>query len=430
MTRSRVAAIAGLALAGACVDGSRMAAPPVAPPLLALVGGTETRITTDPADQLDPALAGNWIVYTDYRGADADVWYYDIARGQELPVTTALGNQVLADVSPTGLIVYDDYDLGDVFLYDVASGTTTNLTNNLGHGWVQNPAISGDLVVWQDSRDVPDYSYEIYGKDLRTGLEFRASQDPMSDQSPDVSGSTVVWERCSVSSCDIVLYDVSTGIETAVTDTPDRDERNPHTDGARIVYDGGPVGSPSESDIYLYDIATGTERALVLPGRQINPHISRDLVSFETLESGLYHLMLWDLSTGGTYPIAVNPSASQYLNDIDGTRVVYTDDRNGQLDIYLYSFSVVPDGSVQTIRDAVTGFEQSGAITNHGIAKSLLAFLSQVEAAVAAGDTATARARLEHFIKFVQSQTPKHISASAAAELITMAEALLASLGA
>lgn len=153
-------------------------------------------------------------------------------------------------------------------------------------------------------------------------------------------------------------------------------------------------------DVFLYDIATGTERALVLPGQQLNPHLSGDLVSFETVEGGLYHLMLRDPSTGGSYPVAVNPTASQYLNDLDGTRLVYTDDRNGQLDIYLYSLSVVPDGSVRTIRDAVTGFEQSGAITNRGIAKSLLAFLSQVELALTPGD---------------------------AAELISMAQALLAS---
>ncbi len=80
-----------------------------------VLSGTETRITTDLADQMDPAISGVIIVYTDYRGADANIWYYDLASGSEQAATTAFGDQVLNDVS-NGIITYDDYRLRDVFI--------------------------------------------------------------------------------------------------------------------------------------------------------------------------------------------------------------------------------------------------------------------------------------------------------------------------
>jgi hypothetical protein len=79
------------------------------------------------------------------------------------------------------------------------------------------------------------------------------------------------------------------------------------------------------------------------PGDQYNPRGSGNHVVFESPDDGgLLHLSLWDLSSGRVYPIPVNPGSGQYLNDISGDRIVYTDDRSVQLDIYLFTFIIGP----------------------------------------------------------------------------------------
>ena len=120
------------------------------------LSGTETRVTTDPGDQYDPAISGNIVVFTDYRSADTDVYYVDLATGIEHPVIVAPGNQELTGVSGSR-IVYTDYRTSDVVLFDIATGTTTNLTAAdkaaVGHNFSSiDPAISGDLVAWEDGR--------------------------------------------------------------------------------------------------------------------------------------------------------------------------------------------------------------------------------------------------------------------------------------
>ena len=59
------------------------------------VTGVETRVTESPADQWAPSISGDLISYTDFRGQDTDIYYFDLSTGVEHPVTTAPGNQEL-----------------------------------------------------------------------------------------------------------------------------------------------------------------------------------------------------------------------------------------------------------------------------------------------------------------------------------------------
>jgi beta propeller repeat protein len=119
MSRRFVFVVAFLALSLLCVAAvPALAAPVCVKGTKTQICGTETRITTNPRDQFDPAISGNIIVYTDTRGADLDVWYYDLTTGEEYPVTTAVGDQQLPDVS-NGYIVYADTTRGQVLLYSV-----------------------------------------------------------------------------------------------------------------------------------------------------------------------------------------------------------------------------------------------------------------------------------------------------------------------
>ena len=52
------------------------------------------------------------------------------------------------------------------------------------------PAISGDLVVWQDDRDG---DWNIYLENLTTHQETQITSDPSDQQYPAISGNRIIW---------------------------------------------------------------------------------------------------------------------------------------------------------------------------------------------------------------------------------------------
>lgn len=298
---------------------------------------TERRVTTDPSDQWDPAINGDIIVYSDYRSSDVDVWYYNLATERESAVTTAEGNQELTDVWGDN-IVYTDYRTLDVMLYSISLGVTRDLTEH-SNSMSVNPAVTDQLVAWEDKRDG---NWEIYAQKLSTDEVRRLSFSDVMDSRPAGHGDTIVWQHGAANIMDIWAYDWSQDATMQVTYTPGFDERNPDVWGSRIVYESG--ASP-EKDIRCYDLTSGTVRTLSLPGNQVNPNISRDFVAFEDVQSGTYRVKLWHLPSDRVFDLTAGP-VGQYLNDIDTSdathgRVVYTDDRTGYLDIYLTEFELV-----------------------------------------------------------------------------------------
>jgi beta propeller repeat protein len=298
---------------------------------------TEQRITTNPGDDYDPAISGDVVVYTGNRENNTDVYYARISTGTEVAVTQLPGAQELSDVSGDR-IVYADLNeqpmvsIRDVFVYDLSTGTTTNLTGAPG-AYASNPAIGGDLVAWEDTRDA---NVEIYAYNLSSGEERRVTTSLASDDMPAVFDGRIVFQTCDLGICDITVYDWASGLTKQITATADADERRPDLDGNTVVYDSYKDG---ERDIIAHDLNTGVERRLSMPGSQSNPNVSGDVVAFDDVSTGNYHVALWHLPTNTMLPLT-NGAGGEYLNDIDGNRVVYTAQRENQLDIWLSTFTL------------------------------------------------------------------------------------------
>jgi len=68
-------------------------------PAHAFINGTEVQVTTDTAAQFDPAIDGNYIVFTDNRLGNSDIYLYDIAAGTETPIAATEEEELLNDIS-------------------------------------------------------------------------------------------------------------------------------------------------------------------------------------------------------------------------------------------------------------------------------------------------------------------------------------------
>ena len=73
-------------------------------------------------------------------------------------------------------------------------------------------------------------------------------------------------------------------------------------------------------------------------GYERNPAVSGDYISYESYAAGDSDIWLYSIPLGINEQVTVD-SAEQYLHDISGNRVVYTDNRNDNLDIYLFEFT-------------------------------------------------------------------------------------------
>lgn len=90
--------------------------------------GEELQVTDDPADQHNPRIAGDLVVWEDWRNDDGslsngDIYAYDMSTGQEFPVSTDPANEFLIGLD-TGMVAFARE-------YHVFTETTNWQANNL-----------------------------------------------------------------------------------------------------------------------------------------------------------------------------------------------------------------------------------------------------------------------------------------------------------
>jgi len=299
------------------------------PPVPGHVYGSEVQLTTNLADQLDPSISGDIVVYTDSRNTDNDVYTYNISSGVELQITSGGGDQMLPDVSGD-LVVYTDFGMGnaDACSFNLTSLQTTRLTNNSANQ--RKPTVSGTRVVYEDDRNG---DWDIYMTNLRTMEETRLTSDPANQRSPIILGPYVVWEDYRAGNADVRLLNLKTMEETVVTNWTSQ-ETDPTVEGDIISYFSNQY---SVGDVFYYRISTGETVAVTAgPAFERNPVVSGDCVTYESYADGNAHIWLYSISLGLGHQLTT-ALANQYLHDTSGNRIVYTDDRNGNLDVYMFT---------------------------------------------------------------------------------------------
>jgi beta propeller repeat protein len=305
--------------------------------------GVEIHLTSDVGDEWDPSISGNHIVFTAQPSQDMDISYYDLATGLEHPVNANSGDQSLSAIDGTK-IVYTDYTTADVFLYDTSTGTSQNLTDGTISTAIE-AAISGHRVVFSDDRDG---AWQIYLKDLDTGTvqPLTSCAPPQFARFPAIDGSHVAWAAGAPQNgkgvWSICLKDLdSSGPDVVIADgVSSPDYPYVDVDGDIVAYCAG--SAANQINVYYYRISSGEHvQVSAVPAGTVCTfaRVSGDYISYTVDDGASLHVRLYRISNALTMTVPALQTADQFMSDISGHDVVYTDDRNGGYDLYLYRFA-------------------------------------------------------------------------------------------
>jgi beta propeller repeat protein len=169
----------------------------------------ETQITRLPSAQTRPVTNGKVVVWVDFRnekdpnGFNGDIYAYDITSKQEFPIVTAPDLQT--DPAIYGnIVVWQDYRNAkdsndynaDIYGYDLSTRKEFAIT--IAAGRQAEPAVAGNLVAWVDYRNESDQqngvNSDIYGYDLASKKEFPVFLGAGTQDAPSVGGTTVAYE--------------------------------------------------------------------------------------------------------------------------------------------------------------------------------------------------------------------------------------------
>ena len=195
----------------------------------------------------------------------------------------------------------------------------------------RHPSISGDRIVWEDDRNRDS---DIYLYDLGTGVETAICTAPGDQILPSISGNLIVWEDSRHgANPEVYLYDLTTGMERVISSNGGVNyQKEPAIDGTNIVYMDSINGD--DYNIHRYDINTGRNPTLNEDSKkQRHPVISGDDVAWIDYTTDMHYILyLYSISAGGQ-PIAVtNGNTAPRALALDAGRVVWSDNAG----IFLY----------------------------------------------------------------------------------------------
>jgi beta propeller repeat protein len=258
------------------------------------------------------------------------------------------------------LVAYEDDRYGnvDIFLYNLSSGVETRLTDQAcDHYW---PKIYGDRVVWWDNRSGFN-NFDIFMYNTTTGLETRITDNSYNQENADLYQDRIVWMDRRYGNFDVFMKDTKTGSETQLTNDA-ADQWEPQVWDDHVIWmdnRSNPGYDPDQYfDYYTYDLATGTEKALTTQGWAWYGGIHGDRAVWSQWRlDGSYpggyneQIYLYDFSTGTERRITSDISDHWYPK-VYGDRIVWEDNRNGNWDIYLYNVTTGTEEQVTTLTPA------------------------------------------------------------------------------
>lgn len=302
---------------------------------------TPLQITTDPASQGRPDVAGDTIVWKDLRNATWDVYMYDLAGGGESPVIVQPAYQNLPATNGQVVVWQDDragVNNNDLYMRNISGGSASGNEYLLvsGSGNQGLPAISDNLVAYVDDHAGNNDIYVVDITDPNNPVKIPICTNTFNQWQPRISGTKVVWEDNRNGNWDIYSYDMTPGVqnpEQPVTLDPG-DDRVADISGNRVVWQHL---AGSQYDIWIKNLGTGVTSAITNDTAfQNSPRIGGDLVVWENYD---YQRATWDVDmkdlTSGIISAVADTGATEARPAIDGETVVWESTTSGNYDVWM-----------------------------------------------------------------------------------------------
>jgi len=159
---------------------------PGTPPQQLIAGGE---------DQKNPAISGNYIVYENWSGLRSSIYLYNISNSTSVRIS-ASDNDVTPAIDGTNVVWQTPNAAGNkrIILFNLITGQTRQLTPSDLQFDEKGPKISGNYIVWEDTRERTTYS-DVYHYNLADGSErWLTPGSPGGKYMPAVNGNRIVWE--------------------------------------------------------------------------------------------------------------------------------------------------------------------------------------------------------------------------------------------
>ncbi len=260
-------------------------------------------------------------------------------------VTSPCEEDLIVSLPPQGETILFNYTMGghyalytewktpgqtyqlDVFVFDL---TTCEEIPVAVYEKPQMPAaIFGTEVVWTDPRngsDLPaEYSADLYSYDLTTGIETRLTDTLGRKSVHKVMGDYIVYNSTegdvAEGTFDLMLWDRASDDRVLLAN---------YWEGAEGVglserYVTWGAFSTTGKDIFIYDILTGSSTQIEQPGSQYSTATTNDYLIFMTEENSmLHHVDLYSHSTGEVTRLD-NGGYSRMWPHLQGNLATWTD---------------------------------------------------------------------------------------------------------
>ena len=315
----------------------------------------EYAVVKKPATQHNASIYEDTVVWSDYRynRSDCDIYVKNVTTGIDKYIYPTLGNQSNPAIYGN-IIVWQDDTSGhwQILGYKIPNRSdpiAPNVYILYPTSTDQiNPSIYQDKIVWQQYNtttknwDIYLYDFLISGDSaMPEGKETtQITTNGANHINPYVNGNYIVWQEDdgTGNNWHIYSYDLSTGDIIQLSTAPGN-QTNPAIYGDNVVWQQYNTTSKNW-DIYMYDLSKDPADAETQitnnTSNQINPAIYGDKIVWQQYNttSKNWDIYMYDLTLGIERQLTVN-TGNQTNPAIYDNKVVWTDDRNGNQDIYM-----------------------------------------------------------------------------------------------
>lgn len=304
-------------------------------------GGVVRKLDTNPAEQWDPDIWDNLIVWEDWRADNPDIYAFDLNTDREAATSTLPSYQERPRIWEK-IIIWHDYYQNAIYYFDLKTKEEGFLDYQSYLFSQTNQDIADYIAVWQDDRSG---NWDIYGYNFRTRQPFAVYAASGNQTNPRVSKNYVVWEDDSRGNKDIRGIDLSTGEVFDIANTI-KDEVTPAIDGQLVVWEEDPEGV---SDIVLAKLRPQRPESPIsfLQSLAVQFANSSLLLTWSVNQSLIQNLSSLRLSLAtpegevvGTVDLATNSSTYTFANLQNGQRYISTLEALGSTGKVLQSLSV------------------------------------------------------------------------------------------